>query len=132
MHQVKFNRGWYGTWMPKLVQGFEDGMIDIAADPNMAQDLRAIEEVDGIPMVAKARRKDVKDPDLYRHGDGASMLALGWFATLNLSAAIDFTPLPALPRGFDNLGAADDHDAEDALSPFAEDYIRLVESHATW
>ena len=125
VHQVKFNRAWYGTWMPKLVQGFEDGMIDIAADPNIAQDLRAIEEVDGIPMVAKVRRKDIKDPDLFRHGDSASMLALGWFATLNLSAAIDFTPLPALPRGFDNLGTADNSDE-------AEDYLRLVEPRATW
>lgn len=124
VHQVKFNRAWYGTWMPKLVQGFEDGMIDIAADPNIAQDLRAIEEVDGVPMVAKVRRKDIKDPDLFRHGDSASMLALGWFATLNLSAAIDFTPLPALPRGFDNLGAAD--------TDGAEDYLSLVEPRATW
>ena len=124
VHQVKLNRAWYGTWMPKLVQGFEDGMIDIPADPNIAQDLRAIEEVDGIPMVAKARRKDVKDPDLYRHGDSASMLALGWFATLNLSAAIDFIPVPAFPRGFDNLGAADTDDAED--------YLRLVEPRSSW
>jgi phage FluMu gp28-like protein len=123
VHQVKFNRGWYGTWMPKLVQGFEDGMIDIAADPNLAQDLRAIEEVDGIPMVAKARRKDVKDPDLYRHGDGASMLALGWFATLNLGAAIDFIPVPTLPRGYDNLGADGDQE---------EDYLSLIEPRASW
>lgn len=67
----------------------------------------------------------MKDPELFRHGDGAVMLCLGWFATLNLSAAIDFTPLPALPRGFDNLGAADNSDE-------AEDYLRLVEPRATW
>ena len=102
VHQVKLNRAWYGTWMPKLVQGFEDGMIDIPADPNIAQDLRAIEEVDGIAMVAKARRADVKDPDLFRHGDGAVMLCLGWFATLNLSAVIDYIPVPGHSRGFDN------------------------------
>ena len=102
VHQVKLNRAWYGTWMPKLVQGFEDGMIDIPADPNFAQDLRAIEEVDGIAMVAKARRADVKDPDLFRHGDAAVMLALGWFATLNLNAQIDYIPVPSHPRGFDN------------------------------
>ena len=102
VHQVKLNRAWYGTWMPKLVQGFEDGMIDIPADPNFAQDLRAIEEVDGIAMVAKARRADVKDPDLFRHGDAAVMLALGWFATLNLNAQIDYIPVPSHARGFDN------------------------------
>lgn len=130
VHQVKLNRAWYGTWMPKLVQGFEDGMIDIPADPNTAQDLRAIEEVDGVAMVTKARRADVKDPDLFRHGDSAVMLCLGWFATLNLSAAIDFIPLPLLPRGFDNLGAADRHDGDN--SDEAEDYLRLVEPRATW
>lgn len=102
VHQIKLNRAWYGTWMPKLVQGFEDGMIDIPADPNIAQDLRAIEEVDGIAMVAKARRSDVKDPDLFRHGDGAVMLCLGWFATLNLNAQIDYIPVPSHARGFDN------------------------------
>jgi phage FluMu gp28-like protein len=126
VHQIKLNRAWYGTWMPKLVQGFEDGMIDIPADPNTAQDLRAIEEVDGVAMVTKVRRADIKDPDLFRHGDSAVMLCLGWFATLNLSAAIAFTPLPQLPRGFDNLGAADRNDDE------AEDYLRLVEPRATW
>lgn len=102
VHQIKLNRAWYGTWMPKLVQGFEDGMIEIPADPNYAQDLRAIEEVDGIAMVAKARRSDVKDPDLFRHGDAAVMLALGWYATLNLHAPIDYIPVPTHARGFDN------------------------------
>ena len=127
VHQVKLNRAWYGTWMPKLVQGFADGMIDIPADPSLAQDLRSIEEVDGIAMVSKVRRADVKDPELFRHGDGAVMLCLGWFATLNLSAAIDFTPVPALPRGFDNLGAAEDGQDDDA-----EDYLRLVEPRSHW
>lgn len=126
VHQVKLNRAWYGTWMPKLVQGFEDGMIDIPADANTAQDLRAIEEVDGVAMVTKVRRADIKDPDLFRHGDSAVMLCLGWFATLNLSASIDFIPVPLLPRGFDNLSAADRDNDE------AEDYLRLVEPHATW
>lgn len=125
VHQIKLSRAWYGTWMPKLVQGFEDGMIDIPADPNYAQDLRAVEEVDGVPMVVKARRKDVKDPDLFRHGDAAVMLALGWFATLNLHAAIDFIPVPALPRGYDNLRADGDDEA-------AEDFLGRLEPGATW
>lgn len=125
VHQVKLARAWYGTWMPKLVQAFEDGMLDIPADPNYAQDLRAIEEVDGIPMVVKARRKDVKDPDLFRHGDSAVMLCLGWFATLNLGGAIEFTPVPAFPRGFDNLGGARSDQDDDDLG-------LLREPHATW
>ncbi len=123
VHQVKLNRAWYGTWMPKLVQGFEDGMIDIPVDPDMAGDLRAIEEVDGIAMITKARRADVKDPDLFRHGDSAVMLCLGWFATLNLSAPIDFTAAPSVPRGFDNLTADGDQD---------DDHLGVLERGSSW
>lgn len=121
VHQVKLTRAWYGTWMPKLVQGFADEAIDIPADPDIAGDLRAIEEVDGIAMVTKARRADVKDPDLFRHGDSAVMLCLGWFATLNMSGAIEFIPVPQLPRGFDNLrdGGQDDD-------------LQMPEHSATW
>ena len=90
VHQVTLNRGWYGTWMPKFIQGFEDGMIDLPQDANMDQDLRAIEEIDGIPMINKLRRADLKDPDLQRHGDSAVMLALGWFASLHLSYPIEY------------------------------------------
>lgn len=106
VHQIKLDRKWYGTWMPKLVQGFEDEMIDIPADPDMGQDLRAIEEVDGIAMVNKVRSVDLKDPELFRHGDSAVMLALGWYATLNLSAPIAYTPVPTHPRGFDNVASS--------------------------
>lgn len=116
VHQVKLNRAWYGTWMPKMIKGFEDGMIDLPMDPNMAQDLRAIEEVDGIAMVNKVRSSDAKDPDLMRHGDSAVMLALGWFASLNMSAPIDYTEVPSLPRGFDNVVA--DRDTFDAHEDF--------------
>lgn len=118
VHQIKLNRAWYGTWMPKLVQGFEDGMIDIPADPNYAEDLRAIEEVDGIAMVSKLRRADVKDPDLLRHGDSAVMLVLGWFASLNLRSAIDWTAVPSTPRGFDNV--TDGRDEDDTPFPLIE------------
>lgn len=114
VHQVTLNRAWYGAWMPKMIQGFEDGLVDLPMDANMAQDLRAVEEVDGVPMVSKLRRKDVKDPDLQRHGDSAIMLCLGWFATLHLSAPIEFTELPRLPRGFDNLGDTAVQDEDDA------------------
>src|SRR6185437_15458052 len=85
VQQVKLSRAWYGTWMPKLIQGHEDGMIDYPADADLASDVRAIEDIDGIPQIAAVRRKDLKDPDLYRHGDFAVFLMLAWFATLNLS-----------------------------------------------
>lgn len=103
VHQIKLNRAWYGTWMPKLIQGFEDGMIDLPRDVNVSADLRSIEDVEGIPMVVKLRRKDLKDPELVRHGDSAVMLALLWFASLNLSAPIDYTSVPRQTARWDSL-----------------------------
>lgn len=92
--QIKLNRAWYGTWMPKLIQAFEDGVLDLPKDDNTAQDLRDIEEIDGIPMVAAIRKADLKDPDLKRHGDTAIALALAWFATLT-----DVVPIESQSTG---------------------------------
>lgn len=82
--QVKLSRAWYGSWMPKLIQQFEDGTIFVPKDQDLANDLRAIEEVDGVPMVSKQRRQDLKDPDTYRHGDFAPALALALYASITL------------------------------------------------
>ena len=84
VHQIKINRAWYGQWMPKYIQGFEDGVVTLPRDANLEADHRAIEEYDGIPMVNKARSKDLKEPDLFRHGDGASSGCLMWHASLNM------------------------------------------------
>ena len=43
------------------------------------------------------------------------MLCLGWFATLNLSAVIDYIPVPSHSRGFDN--ATNSHDDQDYSMP---------------
>lgn len=120
VHQVNLSRDWYSTWMPKLIKGFEDGLIDLPMDANWAQDLRAIEDVDGVPMVSKLRRKDLKDPDLLRHGDSAVMLALGWFATLNMSAPIAFKEVLRLPRGFDNISDSEGLDSDNDLGQFEQ------------
>lgn len=86
IHQVKLSRAWYGAWMPKFVQLYEDGAITMPKDDNLHQDVRAIETVDGIPMIVKARSQDLKDPDLYRHGDFAGAGALANFATLEVAS----------------------------------------------
>lgn len=93
VHQIKLNRPWYGLWMPKMVQAFEDRQIDIPRDANLADDLRAIENVDGVPQVVKETR-DIKDPELHRHGDFAVALCLAWFASLNLVAEFDWQAAP--------------------------------------
>jgi len=109
--QVVLNRQWYSAWMPKLIQGFEDRQIDIPRDASMADDLQAVAEIDGIPMVVKAEAKDAKEPELFRHGDFAVALALAWYATLNMSGAIEYIAAPRHARGFDNIKNGDDDDA---------------------
>lgn len=98
IHQVALSRSWYGLWMPKFIQLFEDATIDLPRDVDLEGDLAAIEKVDGIPMVAALERKDLKDPELVRHGDMAIALCLANFAALNRSAPIEFTSADA-PTG---------------------------------
>ena len=81
VHQVTLNRPWYGEWMPKFAQAFEDATLEIPLDDNIDGDLRMVEEVDGILMVPRIERKDLKDADLVRHGDFAIAGALMWFAS---------------------------------------------------
>jgi len=83
IHEINLNRQWYGAWMPKMVRGFEDDNYDIPRDLQLENDLRAVEEIDGIPMVPKVERKDLKDPELFRHGDFAISLVMGEYAALN-------------------------------------------------
>lgn len=95
VHEIKLNQKWYGLWTPKLISAFEDNMIDLPRDENLKNDCAAIEEVDGIHMVTKARKKDLKDPALYRHGDGAVAAILMWYASLHMACKIEFLALPS-------------------------------------
>ncbi|MDA8449827.1 hypothetical protein M4R23_09035 [Acidovorax sp. GBBC 3332] len=85
--QIQLSRSWYGEWMMKLIEAFEDAVIDLPRDANHQQDLRSVEDSDGIPMVSPVRREDLKDPDLFRHGDFAIALALAWYATVAVNLA---------------------------------------------
>lgn len=83
VHEVTLSRPWYGEWMSKYISLFEDGFITLPRDASLEDDHRAVEFVDGIPMVPKIERKDLKDAELLRHGDGAIAGALMNFAALN-------------------------------------------------
>ncbi|HEL7749102.1 TPA: hypothetical protein UL761_000622 [Stenotrophomonas maltophilia] len=88
IHEVTLSRPWYGEWMPKYIALFEDGFISLPRDASLEDDHRAVEYVDGIPMVPKLERKDLLDPELVRHGDGAIAGALTQFAALNHVARV--------------------------------------------
>lgn len=83
IHQINLSRKWYGEWMPKMVERFETSAYDLPRDISLENDLRAVEQIDGIHMVPKIEKKDLKDPELYRHGDGAIALALAEYAAIN-------------------------------------------------
>lgn len=88
IHEVTLSRPWYGEWMPKYISLFEDGFISLPRDASLEDDHRAVEYVDGIPMVPKLERKDLQDSELVRHGDGAIAGALTQFAALNHVARV--------------------------------------------
>ncbi|QLO80472.1 hypothetical protein HV306_26725 [Klebsiella grimontii] len=88
--EITLNRKWYGFWMPKFTGLFEDSMIILPRDENTAQDLRTVEKIDGVPMVASLEKKDLKDPELVRHGDTAIAGCLANYAALNLATEIAF------------------------------------------
>lgn len=92
VHEVTLSRPWYGLWMSKYIGLFEDGFITLPRDASIEDDHRAIEYVDGIPMVPRLERKDLKDADLVRHGDSAIAGAMMQFAAINFvaSAPIEF------------------------------------------
>lgn len=108
IHQVMLSRKWYAEWMPKFVESFQDTMIELPRDKSIEDDMRAIEEIDGIPMVPKFETKDLKDPELFRHGDAAIAGALMWFASLNRGAPIEWEPAPPRASRWDGNGNDDD------------------------
>ncbi len=124
IHEVTLSRPWYGEWMPKYISVFEDGFISLPRDASLEDDHRAVEYVDGIPMVPKLERKDLQDPELVRHGDGAIAGALTQFAALNhvtrvpiefqstgargSFAALDDGPLRISDDGFGTVAGGND------------------------
>lgn len=114
VHQVTLSRAWYGMWMPKFITAFEDGVIELPRDRSMEADLRAIESVDGIPMVPAVDARDIKDAALFRHGDGAIAGVLAWFASLNKTAGVEFEAM-----GIERISRS-----------LAPDYLNLFEGRA--
>lgn len=98
IHEITLSRAWYGVWMGKYIELFEDGFITLPRDASLEDDHRAVEFIDGIPMVPKIERKDLKDAELLRHGDGAVAGALMNFAALNHVGGYLYEYTPAPPR----------------------------------
>lgn len=84
IHQITLNVKWYAEFMPKMVQRFEDDDYDLPRDVNIEEDLRAVENIDGIPRVPEVNSRDLKEPELLRHGDFSISLVLAEHAAMNM------------------------------------------------
>ncbi len=99
---------------------FEDRKLRIPEGrPELRADLHKIKKVTG----ATGAPRFVADSDASGHADRTWACFLALTAADGGNTAIDYIPVPALPRGFDNLGAADSQD---------EDVLGMVEPRATW
>lgn len=83
VHQLILNRPWYAKWMTAMIDQFGADFYDLPADLSLSNDFRAVMLVDGVPQIPKKERKDFKDPDLARHGDGAIALCAAEYAAQN-------------------------------------------------
>ncbi|WP_052052510.1 hypothetical protein [Halomonas salina] len=100
---VMLSQSWYLEHMPPFKAAFEDAGIEIPRDRDVADDLRALEVIKGVPKLPDAKTGDGRN----RHGDAAIALALAYAASLDDATEIDFI---RVPKGG---GSAFDPDADD-------------------
>ncbi|MEZ5571188.1 MAG: terminase family protein [Halioglobus sp.] len=77
VEEVMLTQGWYLENMPKLKAGFEDDEISLPRDADVANDLRALQVIRGIPRLPEGKTDDSKK----RHGDAAIAIAMAWYAS---------------------------------------------------
>ena len=101
--EVKLSVEWYRDHMQPLKSAFEDGVILIPTDADIAADLHLITVTRGVPMIPALRSGAKAD----RHGDAAVALALAYAASQTGIRAYDYTTMAdANDRAMRN--AADD------------------------
>ena len=87
IHEIKLSDAWYLENMPPFKAAFEDGTLTIPADADQANDLRALQVINGIIKLPKAKTETGGNQ---RHGDSAISKALAYFASRNGASEIDF------------------------------------------
>jgi phage FluMu gp28-like protein len=107
---VMLNVPWYRENSEPVKTAFEDDMIEIPADAEIASDLRLVQIKGGVPFMPAVKSGEKKD----RHGDAAVALMLAWAATRALIAAYDYESIATLREG---RRGEDDADAEDMNLP---------------
>lgn len=89
--QIKLSEAWYLENMPPFKAAFEDATITIPADADQLTDLRALQVINGIIKLPKAKTETGPNQ---RHGDSAIAKALAYFASRQNAEVIEYIPVP--------------------------------------
>tara|TARA_R110002050_G_scaffold269917_1_gene412433 strand:- start:51015 stop:52544 length:1530 start_codon:yes stop_codon:yes gene_type:complete len=90
VEEVMISQSWYLENMPKMKAAFEDDEISIPKDSDIADDLRAIQVIKGIPKIPDGKTGGNKD----RHGDAAVSILMAHAASFDLAAEIEWIAAP--------------------------------------
>lgn len=111
IEQVKISAGWYLAHMPKLKAGLQDGTLHgIPRDDALRDDLRAIQLVQGVPMVpkvntasaaARGQAAEGGGKGQKRHGDFAVSLLMAEYAFHREAGEIAWQPVPGRRDAWD-------------------------------
>jgi len=106
---VMLSDAWYLEHLPRFKAALQDGTLDaLPRDAEVRDDLRALQVIDGVPKLPKAKTQRADGARLQRHGDSAIALALAHAAMHREVAPIDWTPAPDKARRWDGLADEDD------------------------
>lgn len=101
--QIKLSDSFYSEHMPKFRRAFEEGTTSVPKDSDVIMDHRAIKKVNGVPKVPRGDRTTSSESkgkgNKKRHGDSAIAHFLGYFATLQDVAPIEFFADDSLADG---------------------------------
>lgn len=94
--QVKLNDNWYLANMPAFRAALEDATLgNLPRDEQCRDDLRALQRINGVPKLPKAKTQTAGGNKAQRHGDFAISLVLAHTAMRMEAAPIEYTPAPA-------------------------------------
>ena len=120
---VMTSQAWYLECMPPFKAAFEDGLLSIPRNDDVASDLRALQVIKGIPRVPEVRTGAESD----RHGDAAVALCMAHTASRADVPEYGFEAVPRWPspaRGGFGMHADDWEEDLPGSGSFSADYAR--------
>lgn len=94
IEQIKLSEGWYLEHLPRMKAALQDdNLAGIPKDAQTRDDMRALQVINGIPKLPKAKTQVADGPKLQRHGDSVIALALGHYAMRCETVPMEFQAL---------------------------------------